>query len=272
LQGGYYFGVGKPYEGGVIPPEADYMEVGERLALEVRRDFTFLHPEVLEDRCSVAGRELRLNNRTNAEQYRVLVLPGSRTIHWSSLQKIKAFYDQGGTVIATTRLPDAAAEFGKDAAVREAVQAVFGTETPTLARPAAPYTVRANDRGGRAYFAASPSASTLKTVLDEALATADVRMETGATLTGGNLSYLHKAIGGRHVYFFANSSDDAVTAQVTLRGKLDLEWWDPHTGKITPAEVTRATVKDEPLTRVGLRLEPVHSLFLVEPGPANPNQ
>jgi hypothetical protein len=127
LQGGYFFGPGKPYEGGVIPPEADYMDVGEMLALGVRRDFTFLHPEVLDAKCSVRGGELRLNNKINFEDYQVLIRPGARTIRWSNLQKIKAFYDQGGKVIATTRLPDTSAELGKDAEVREAIKEVFGS-------------------------------------------------------------------------------------------------------------------------------------------------
>ena len=48
------------------------MDVGERLSLDVRRDFTFLHPEVLDAKCTVDGPTLRLNNRVNHEQYRVV--------------------------------------------------------------------------------------------------------------------------------------------------------------------------------------------------------
>jgi hypothetical protein len=76
LQAGYYFGPGKPYEGGVIPPEADYMAVGERLALELRRDFTFLHPEALEEKCSIEGSELCLNNKLLPQRYKVFIMPG----------------------------------------------------------------------------------------------------------------------------------------------------------------------------------------------------
>jgi len=47
LQAGSWFGPGNPYEGCVDIPEADYMQVGETLSLGVRRDFTFVHPEVL---------------------------------------------------------------------------------------------------------------------------------------------------------------------------------------------------------------------------------
>ena len=60
LQAGYRFGVGKPYTGGVIPAEADYMDVGDRLSLDLRHDFTFVHPEVLDERCTVEDAALRL--------------------------------------------------------------------------------------------------------------------------------------------------------------------------------------------------------------------
>jgi hypothetical protein len=117
LQAGSWFGPGNPYEGCVDVPEADYMEVGEALSLGVRRDFTFVHPEVLEERCSVDGAAITLNNKVNHERWRAFIIPGSRCINIATMRRIKRFYDQGGTVIATTRLPDRAAEFGADAEV-----------------------------------------------------------------------------------------------------------------------------------------------------------
>jgi hypothetical protein len=126
LQAGSWFGPGNPYEGCVSVPEADYMNVGEILSLQVRRDYTFVHPEVLEENCRVEGAQIHLNNQVNAERYKVFILPGSRAIEWSALKKIKAFYENGGAVIATTQLPDRSAEFGKDREVREAVAAMFG--------------------------------------------------------------------------------------------------------------------------------------------------
>ncbi|MBN1420904.1 MAG: discoidin domain-containing protein, partial [Planctomycetes bacterium] len=128
LQAGTVFGPGKPYEGGVIPPEADYMDVGERLSLSVRRDFTFIHPEILDQKCVADGARIRMRNRVNYEEYRVFIIPGSRAIHASNLRKIRAFYDQGGKVIATTRLPDMSAEFGEDDDVRRAVAEMFGAD------------------------------------------------------------------------------------------------------------------------------------------------
>ena len=126
LQAGYRFdGPLSPYSGGVNVPEADYVYLGELLATKVCRDFTFLHPEVLDERCSTHGNRLTLNNRINHEEYQVLILPGHRTIRWSNLKKIKQFYDNGGQVIATGQLPSKSAEFGHDEDVVRTIRAMF---------------------------------------------------------------------------------------------------------------------------------------------------
>ena len=126
MQAGYHFdGPLSPYSGGVNVAEADYVYLGELLATKVCRDFTFLHPEVLDERCAVKGDRLTLNNKVNHEEYRVLILPGHRTIRWSNLKKIKQFYDQGGQVIATGQLPSKSAEFGHDADVVRTIGEMF---------------------------------------------------------------------------------------------------------------------------------------------------
>jgi len=395
LQAGYHFGVGEPYQGGVIPREADYMDIGERLALQVRRDFTFVHPEVLEEKCTVEGAEIRLDNKINRERYKVFVVPGSRTIHWSSLRKLKQFYDEGGKIIATTRLPESSAELGKDAEVRQAVLEIFGptareengypkasassqwqaggyepsnavdgdlgtrwnaadgtkggqwlevdfgadktfaktvireafdratsyrvqywdgakwvdgvkgdrirsqkTDTfgpvtasrvrlmidaiasdsvsivefevydgqgRNLAAKPGGFRVHAGARGGKAYFAAQPTAAVLKAMLDDALAVCDVEFEDAPALKKGSLSYIHKEVEGRDVYFIANSSDNDLVTHVRLRGKLKPQLWDPHTGRTAPAEYSYVTPGGQDVTRIRLRLEPVRSIFVVAP-------
>jgi len=102
------------------------MQVGEALSLGVRRDFTFVHPEVLEERCAVDGAAITLNNKINHERWRAFIIPGFPLRPYSPpCDSLKKFYDQGGTVIATTRLPDRAAEFGADAEVRIGAE-IFG--------------------------------------------------------------------------------------------------------------------------------------------------
>lgn len=125
LQAGSWFGPGDPYGGCVRILDADYMDVGERLALDVRRDFTFVHPEVFDERCRVEGAEIVLDNKVNWERHRIFILPGSAAIHASTARKLRTFFENGGRIIATTRLPDTSAEFGCDTEVREAMAAIF---------------------------------------------------------------------------------------------------------------------------------------------------
>lgn len=255
LQAGYRFGVGQPYTGGIVPEEADYMDVGEQLALGVRRDFTFIHPEVLATKCSVEGPRIRLNNENNPEEYRVFIVPGSKTIHAGTLRVLKRFYDLGGQIIATTCLPGTSAEFGKDAEVRQLVLDIFGAD------PGAKENT--NDAGGKACFVKTPSAERLQSLLESMQPVPDVRFESVPPVAGGNVTYIHKIIAGRDYYFFANSSNTAAGISVLLRGSLDLEAWDPHTGDIRGAECTPTTEAGVPVTRVQLNLAPVHSIFIV---------
>ncbi len=135
LQAGFHFdGPISPYSGGVNIPEADYIYLGELLATKVCRDFTFLHPDALDERCSVAGDTLELANKINFEHYKVVIVPGHKTIRWSNLKKIQEFYRHGGKVIATGQLPDKSAEFGHDADVVAAIREMFpAVKQPILA-------------------------------------------------------------------------------------------------------------------------------------------
>ncbi len=262
LQAGSWFGPGNPYKGCVDIPEADYMQVGEALSLGVRRDFTFVHPEVLEERCAADGATITLNNKVNHERWRVFIIPGSRCINLATLRFIKKFYDQGGTVIATTCLPECAAEFGADAEVRQLVVDIFGDRT----------SCHRNAKGGKAWFLPSPDVAALKAVLSEALPDGDVVIGQELTVSGGNFSYIHKVKDGQSIYFFGNSSDEEVDVWVNLRGKLVLEAWNPHDGKVGPAEVEHVAGKEGPFTRVHVKITPVRSLFLVAADTENISQ
>jgi len=253
LQAGSWFGPGNPYEGCVAIPEADYMQVGEMLSTGVRRDFTFVHPEVLEERCAVDGATITLNNKVNHERWRAFIIPGSRCINVATLRRIKQFYDQGGTVIATTRLPDCAAEPGADAEVRQLVTDIFGDQKAC----------HRNAKGGKAWFIPSPQVAALKAVLTESLPDGDVVIDQDLTTPGGNFSYIHKVKDGKSIYFFGNSSDAEVDTWVALRGKLAPELWNPHDGKTGPAGFEQVAGKEGPVTRVHVKLPPVHSLFLI---------
>ncbi|MBN2129239.1 MAG: hypothetical protein JW741_07065 [Sedimentisphaerales bacterium] len=251
LQGSHYLdGPLGNYKGGVAVPEADYLDVGEMLIAGAGRDYAFVHPEVLDEKCFVEASELVLRNRIHAERFKVLVLPGHKTISWSNLRKIKEFYDRGGTVIATGCLPSKSAEFGHDEDVVRTIKALFKT--------GADAGVKRNDEGGMALSLKSLDFTSLRDALDEALAVYDVEYESNAPLR-----YIHKIKDDVHIYLFANLGAAPIDTQVRLRGRTQLEAWDPHTGKIATPSCTHEMEAGADVTRIGLTLPARRSVFLL---------
>ena len=276
-------------EGGPWPPEADYQDVGEALFRGLHVDYTYLHPEVLVSRCTIENKHLILNNRENREEYRVLILPGGRILSAGVAAKIKAFYDQGGMVIATGTLPTQSAEFGKDKEVQRAMADVFGVSPDGSVNADVRrakdrenlyvfwYFMKKNQAGGTAMYIQQPHPWLLDFALKQVLPVRDVGF--GADILGpmtpprrgadydGALTYIHKVKGDRDIYFFANSSAKAIDTKVILRGDKALTIWNPHTGEQEQAEIARGETTGQRITTLRLALPAVSSLFFI--GTAN---
>jgi len=266
-------------EGGIVPPEIDYIELGELIFRGLRQDFTFLHPQVLQERCVIDGNKLILNNEVNREEYSVLIVPGSRVLSVETARKVQAFYGSGGTVIATGVLADKSVEMGQDAAVARIMGEVFGlpNDEPMTAQferridEFMVYFVNRNNAGGRAYFLPDYTPEMIQTIMREVVPVRDVAiaepmwpLKIGRSYDG-SLTYIHKVKDGRNIYYFGNSSDRAVETEVVLRGFMDLEVWDPMSGQISPLEEEHPQSKDgRQLTAVPLVLPPMTALFYVE--------
>lgn len=259
---------GNVHPGLYLPPENDLNPLSDTLTGGVRRDFTFLHPEILDGKCRIEGPLLRLQNKVRHQVYRVLILPGMEVIHWRTLQKIRAYYEAGGTILATTALPRRSAEFGHDADVQHCIEAIFGI-APKQADRRHGILMRRNDKGGAAYFVPEflKDRSLLGQALNRAVPAADVRfsdVEPTIDPEKGMLSYLHKVRDGRHIYYLANSTDQAIKTDVSLRGKLALQSWNPHDGTMQDLS-TRTLTKDwQVYTELQVKIDALKSLFLVE--------
>jgi hypothetical protein len=249
LQAGHYLdGQLGHYKGGVAIPEADYVDVGELLATQLGRDYTFLHPEVLDEKCEIDGDTLRLNNLVNYERHKVIIVPAHKTINWSNLKKIKAFYDDGGKIVATGTLPSKSAEFGHDEDVVKTIESMFPSAEDT-----------ASESGpGMAVFLKRPTANSLRDALDSMLGVYDVEFEVGK-----ELRYIHKIQDAVHRYFLANLGKTPISTWVELRGALRPELWNPHTGDISTPEYSREKRGATDVTRVKIELSPIRSIFIV---------
>jgi putative intracellular protease/amidase len=269
-------------EGGIVPREIDYQDIGEALFRALHVDYTYLHPEVLTNRCLIERKKLILNNTENREEYTVLIVPGGDTLSAAAAAKIREFYEKGGIVIATSKLPTRSAEFGRDKEVRKMVADVFGLpvdDPPTAdlqrvmnGRLVSFYFSRRNSAGGRSYFLPKAEPWVLDWALSQVLPVWDVKIDAPLPLLKqgadyeGALTYIHKVKHGRDIYFFANSTDRNIDTKVMLRGRKSLTIWNPHTGETQPAESTSSETRGEAITTVRLVLPPVGSLFFVSEG------
>ena len=265
LAGFFYFEAPKPRFGEFASPETDYLVISDWLTNNIKRDFTFIHPEFfIEDKYELVDERVTLNNTDNRQEYKILILSGSNIITTQTLQKIKDFYDNGGKVVSTTQLPYKSAELGQDQKVIDLVKEIFGVDPLQTNINVTQH--NKNENGGEAIFIPRPDAANLDQALSQLQPAADVIFVDNDRLSPdyGNFSYIHKVKDNQHIYMFANSGDDFINTEVLLKGKLSPQIWNPHTGEITKnVHHEYVTVHREQYTKVILNIEPVKSIFVV---------
>jgi hypothetical protein len=102
------------------------------------------------------------------------------------------------------------------------------------------------------------SPATLRKALDKALDVYDVDFEANKVLR-----YIHKIKDGRNIYLFANITKKAIDTHAKLRGRVQPEIWDPHTGEISKAECSHKVEAGTDVTVVRITLAPFKSIFIV---------
>lgn len=228
------------------------------LTNEVHRDFTFVHPEsLINGKISVGNAEMVLNNKDHQQHYKVLILSGGKVISTKALAKIKDFYDKGGKIIATSMLPTQSAEFGEDPSVKTMIQAIFGTN---------PSDMQKNKAGGKAIFIAEFMHEDLQRILELMDVIPDVSFDKYIPPfdSGGMLSYIHKQKDGKDIYYFANSTCNSLETMVEVRGKMTPQYFDPHTGSVSDAQLVSHIKKGKQIyTRFALNLSAVKTVFVV---------
>ena len=78
LQANYHFKQsGEQETGDIVSWETDYLDLGEMLSGNLRTDYTFIHPEILDEKCVVGNGALALHNNVEMSDYQVVIIPGS---------------------------------------------------------------------------------------------------------------------------------------------------------------------------------------------------
>jgi hypothetical protein len=177
----------------------------------------------------------------NDQRFSVIVLPGVERIPAATVGKLAEFVRQGGILIATRRLPNAAPGF------LDAVQStakVAGLVKELFAGRSAP-----------AHFIADESKALVPAL--RRLYPQDVTLSIPTPALG----FIHRTSGLGEIYFIANTSSQRVSIAATFRavgGKP--EWWDPMTGEVSGAEVVK---RPNGATTIPLDLEPYGSRLLL---------
>ncbi|MDD6211194.1 MAG: glycosyl hydrolase [Bacteroidales bacterium] len=254
MQSGHYFdGPYSPYEGSVKIPELDYVEVSRLMFDEMGVDFLFLHPEVMEERCKVEKDKIKLQNKTQYGDYSVLILPACRTISLDNLKKAYKFYQQGGKLIFTTKLPEKATKEKDNKQVKEIIAGLF----PEGATQHFRFGVQAgNKKGGKVLFIEKPTEENLQ------LAFSVIGYDGGVLFESPQkLRNIHKIVNGKNVWFFANPTPESVNAAVTLKESVKVGKWNPHNGEVTHGYPVQ---NKNGRTALDVTLAPYQSVFFVE--------
>jgi hypothetical protein len=193
----------------------------------------------------------------HGERYRVLVVPPAEAMPYTTLAKVKEFFDAGGIVLGYGRLPEKSLTPGKSRAEITALrQAIWGNP----AKPGAALCQR-NDRGGRSYFLPEiPTPEQIAMAMNDAGVPPLVRV-----LAGETSHWLHALRRvdreGRDIVFLANQNTNGGARKFSLLipGVVGApEVWDAMNGEIT--SIPSRQMKDG--VAVELTLEPMESVLL----------
>lgn len=200
-------------------------------------DLDFFDDEAMAKIGHVEGDALALG----PNRYRVVLLPGVERIPLATLRKLEEFARGGGIVIATRRRPDTA---------------------PGLLASEAEQS-QARDISRRLFEGPSAPGHFVE----------DEKRKLGGTLTGllrpdmalapdtPEIGFIHRRTSDAEIYFVANTSNERRSVKATFRVEgLQPEWWDPLTGRVSPARVEARAAGG---TSVALDLEPYGSRVLV---------
>lgn len=249
MQSGHYFdGPLGYYRGGVEIPDLDYVDVGVILSDSLGCDFMFLHPEILDEKCTVRNKSLFLDNAVQYNTFQVLVIPACKTISLKNLEKIEKFTAQGGTAIFTTQLPEKATKLDDNEKVQEIICKLFADNkgVGNVSRY----------KKGKAIFVEKPGKNSLQAAITASQADFGIRFKSAA-----NVRNSHKILNGKNIWFFANPEAGSQNIEFELKGRFNLKAWNPHTGEISDLPQVRYANKN---TTVKLNLDGCSSLFLVE--------
>ncbi len=280
---------------------ADYISNINSVMNYCGRDVTVLHPEVLREKGRAEktddGGLLYLDNDLNPEKFRVLILPATTITDIEILRLVRDFYDCGGKLLATSRLPFKLMEDDPalEAEAADILEYIFGVRDNTL-NYVSDYEVHRNDAGGMALYLRTSMTDLDGTEfveadrINQALWMFDTPIDIvfehlprvahsgilalnliafkkyGAAeglRSGGVFNYIHKHHEDCEVYYVSNTTVKAYAGHLVISGCHEVEEWNPYTGKIKQMTERFGTVSGRAYTAVEANIPENTSVFYV---------
>lgn len=264
------------------PRGFDWGELG-RLLISNGYNFDLVNDEALQQLAEMKGSAVRIGGN----DYGVLILPNIEAMPIESMRQGEAYVAQGGTVIALERVPETACGMANtqedDRVLREVVAKLFkkssGRDSLGLEGPSSKHAYgqgttyfleKVMDRRDILDRRSSPLDPFLRALNahiapDMAIdfAREDLRENNGLTFT-------HRRMDGRDIYFVTNIQDRAADMPVGFRVTGAAPWeWNPYTGEVTAINTYE---ERDGATWLPLRLAPYAATFLVfEHGEVRPH-
>ena len=152
-------------------------------------------------------------------RYRAIVLPNLEAMDLEAMRRVLAFCQDGGTVVATRRLPTVTPGFlDGSKELHEIVTTLFGS----------------SPKYGEVRHVGKGTAEFIENDRDAAQAVARrVEPSVKYSVRPTTVGFQHRRLGGRDIYFFANVGPAAVTLDIALNsGNSTFELWDAMSGEI----------------------------------------
>jgi hypothetical protein len=207
---------GDPVSGGPSWENNNYMELGQYLSRFVNCDYTFLHPDVLLESCSVKDGVISLQNTDHDQSYKLMILPGMKVMSLNAARILKNFVLGGGTLVSVSELPTVATDPSENEELNAILCELFGNCEENL-------DVQNRKFGkGNTYFLPTSGREYLAEILKT------TQLDTKVCDPVEGLQYIHKKTENGHLWYFAAIANDVKT-EVFVSGRYCLRISDPKT-------------------------------------------
>ncbi|MCC6488579.1 MAG: hypothetical protein IT364_13870, partial [Candidatus Hydrogenedentes bacterium] len=238
-------------------------------------DFDLINDDVLQHSTTFEGGTLRVRDLA----YRVLILPNIESLPLETLERIRDYVQQGGTVVALERTPEYSTGFNQheqnDAAVKAIADELFaspggrvdtGLHSFGKGRTYCIDTVM--DRSDPLDLQSSAYDPFLKVLRASVRPDLDIDFVRMGWRENPGLMFVHRRDAQRDIYFVTNVQEHELDMPVAFRVSGKVPWlWNPYTGNVGPCAVYEDAGG---ATRVSLHLPPYASTFVVFEPEGNP--